>query len=45
MKFLFERIFTIIFLTYGKSFPQGVENFVKNSENVDVVRFFADFIM
>ena len=33
------------YLTYGKSFPQGVENFVKNSKNVDVARVFSVFIM
>ena len=28
-----------------KSFPQGVENFVKNSKNVDVARVFSVFTM
>ena len=31
------------FHTYGKSFPQGVENFVGNSKNIDVARVFAIF--
>jgi hypothetical protein len=43
--FFFHKEKLKTFLTYGKSFPQGVENFVKNSENVDVVRVFTDFIM